>query len=72
MSRYQETNISSFLLRFVDVSHARAGTDPDYRGVIRHIQSGDEVTFRQWFEVQSFIQRYFPLEELDSSSEEHD
>ena len=70
MPNYQETNISSFLLRFVDINQAQNEQDPVYRGMIRHIQSGDELSFRQWFEVQGFIQRYFPLEDLDAGPDE--
>jgi hypothetical protein len=61
MSSPHEANISSFLIRFVDPD--RAG--PSYRGVIRHIQSGDELSFTRWVEATDFIQRFFPLVDLD-------
>ncbi len=63
----QETNISSFLLRFIDVTQPVDQADTVYRGVIRHIQSGEELSFTRWIEAMEFIQHYFPVEDLDPS-----
>jgi hypothetical protein len=63
----QETNISSFLLRFIDDSQSVEQAETAYRGVIRHIQSGDELSFTRWVDVENFIQQYFPVEDLDPS-----
>jgi hypothetical protein len=65
MSTSRETNISSFLIRFVDVAQSTHEAAPAYRGVIRHIQSGDEVSFSRWVEATDFIQRFFPIDDLD-------
>jgi hypothetical protein len=68
MPASQETNISSFLIRFVDATQPADQTAPAYRGVIRHIQSGDELSFTRWAEVTDFIQRFFPIGDLDLRS----
>ena len=49
--------ISSFVIRFV----VEPGSDT-YRGEIRHIQSGEELSFLCWQDVEIFIGRYVPLE----------
>ncbi len=51
--------ISSFIIRFVleEESHA-------YHGTIRHIQSAQEMNFREWGEAVEFMRRFVPLEEL--------
>lgn len=65
MSASQETNISSFLIRFVDAAQTNQEARSAYRGRIRHIQSGDEVSFTRWAEATDFIQRFFPLKDVD-------
>lgn len=67
MPESQDTNISSFLIRFIDVNKP-ADQPGSYRGVIRHIQSGDEQAFTHWREALEFIQRFFPIENLDFES----
>ena len=64
MPASQEMNISSFLIRFIDASQPIHQAEPAYRGVIRHIQSGDELTFTRWVEATDFIQRFFPINDL--------
>ena len=68
MSASLETNISSFLIRFVDASKPAREVKPTYRGVIRHIQTGDEISFTRWAEMTDFIQRFFPIDDLDPRS----
>lgn len=65
MSASQETNISSFLIRFIDADQSNHEARSAYRGRIRHIQTGDEVSFTRWTEVTDFIQRFFPLKDVD-------
>jgi hypothetical protein len=65
MSASQETNISSFLIRFIDAAQSNHEAKSTYRGLIRHIQSGDEVSFTRWAEATDFIQRFFPLKDVD-------
>jgi len=67
MTIYPPPNISSFVIRFV-VSNPGA-TSPDqpvYHGIIRHIQSDEELNFSSWKEAESFIRRFVPLEQVDS------
>ena len=68
MPSSQEMNISSFLIRFIDATQATHQAELAYRGVIRHIQSGDELTFTRWAEATDFIQRFFPINDLEPKS----
>lgn len=68
MSAFLETNISSFLIRFVDATVANHEARRTYRGVIRHIQTGDELSFTRWAKATDFIQRFFPIDDLDPRS----
>ena len=45
-----------------------------YHGTIRHIQSAEEMNFREWREAVEFMHRFVPLEELQvkQSSEAED
>jgi len=55
-------DISSFVIRFVQYrSH---NTPVAYRGVIRHVQSDQEMCFKQWADVSGFIQRFVSLAEM--------
>jgi hypothetical protein len=57
--------ISSFVIRFV-MNEAQDdlvdGTQPPYRGSIRHIQSEEELNFHLWEDAVEFIRRYVPLD----------
>lgn len=58
-------NISSFVIRFVmDGSAGTAQNIPPYRGVIRHIQTDEEVNFIHWEDVEKFIRRFVPLDSV--------
>ena len=35
---------------------------PAYRGTIRHIPSGEELTFNRWQHAVEFIRRFIPLD----------
>jgi hypothetical protein len=63
----QETNISSFLIRFIDIPHPEELRRGAYRGVVRHIQTGDELAFTRWKEAVDFMQRFFPFEDGNSN-----
>jgi hypothetical protein len=57
MDTQTSPSISSFVIRFV--------VDPGsstYRGEIRHIQTGEEVQFTDWQDVETFVGRYVLLE----------
>jgi hypothetical protein len=64
MATLPRPNISSFIIRFVVTTPGDSPTDqPVYHGVIRHIQSDEELNFSSWKEVESFIRRFIPIEE---------
>jgi hypothetical protein len=54
-------DIDSFILRFVHP----AGSDsaPVFRGSITHIQSSEEMAFKDWQEIEVFIRRFLTLDE---------
>ena len=54
-------NLTSFVIRFV-IEPAETEQSPSYRGMIRHIQTEEEINFSDWDEAVMFIQRYVPLE----------
>ncbi len=65
MSEYPPPNISSFVIRFVVSNPGEGSPDrPVYHGIIRHIQSDEELNFSSWKEVELFIRRFVPLEKL--------
>ena len=53
--------ISSFIIRFV-VDEAPA--QPIYHGVIRHIQTSEELIFTEWREATDFMYRFVQIDEL--------
>ena len=54
--------IESFVIRFVMAKTSKAQeAQPSYRGVIRHIQSNEELTFSNWEDAVDFIENYVPL-----------
>ena len=55
-------DISSFVIRFVQ--DASQNTPIAYRGVIRHVQSDQEMSFTQWADISSFVQRFVSLSEM--------
>jgi hypothetical protein len=57
--------ISSFIIRFVMEGMPAESTA--YHGTIRHIQSAEEMNFREWGEALEFMHRFVPLEELQIS-----
>ncbi len=56
--------ISSFVIRFIKESDPQLAASP-YRGVIRHVQSDQELSFTNWTDVESFIQRFVPIHRMD-------
>lgn len=60
--------ITSFVVRFILRQAPEAGgTSPLWRGVIRHVQSGQEAHFHRLDEVLAFMARFLPAE--DSSDQ---
>ncbi len=59
-----DTLIASFVLRFV--LDQEAGAAPNsWRGVIRHVQTNDELHFSGLKEALSFIQRFVEIPDSD-------
>jgi len=54
--------VASFLLRIVQ-DQPPSEEAGGFRGLIRHIQTDEELNFTCWAEVQSFIHANFPIEE---------
>ena len=55
--------ISSFVIRFVIESTSAAGeAQPGYRGLIRHVQSAEELNFDEWKEAVDFMRRFVQLD----------
>jgi hypothetical protein len=54
--------ISSFIIRFVcpEPSTESSADDRIYHGMIRHIQSNQEMAFSQWKDAVAFIQSFVP------------
>ncbi|MBM4426003.1 MAG: hypothetical protein FJ031_02060 [Chloroflexi bacterium] len=57
--------ISSFIIRFVLDETA---DQPTYHGVVRHIQTAQEVSFTEWREATEFMRRFVQLDELQPPS----
>lgn len=58
--------ISSFIIRFVLNEQPSEATA--YHGTIRHIQTAEEVNFREWREAAEFMHRFVKLDELQPPS----
>ena len=63
MDAHNPPTISSFVIRFVvDGASDEGTTSSSYRGLIRHIQSEEEINFSVWQDAVEFIRRFVPLE----------
>ncbi len=69
-----DTLIASFVLRFV-LDQEASGPPNAWRGVIRHVQTNDELNFSGMKEALSFIQRFVEIPDSDlpvlSTNNEH-
>ena len=59
-----DTLIASFVLRFMLDQEAGAGPNT-WRGVIRHVQTNDELHFSALKEALIFIQRFVEIPDSD-------
>lgn len=72
MDRKPFPDVASFLIRFVQDQPIPDKT-ASYRGVIRHIQTENEIFFTCWKEVETFIQQVIPLEIIKTDKgEDHE
>lgn len=65
-----QTSLVSFVLRFVldePAPHESSGALPRWHGMIRHVQTNEELHFARWDDVVSFIEQYVNLSEPPSS-----
>jgi len=67
MEKTSQSNIVSFIIRFVQDQTDNDGNHSSYRGEIRHIQSDDETSFMCWGEAENFIQKFIPINRMTGS-----
>lgn len=60
--------IYSFIIRFVVETPQEDGSQPAYRGSVRHIQSSEEMNFNDWPEAVTFMSRFVPIQDGDQRS----
>ena len=65
----QPFTVTSFVIRFIHTNPGEQGHV--YRGVIRHVQTDQEVQFSHWEEAQAFMQGFIPLN-LNGTDQEQD
>jgi hypothetical protein len=61
-----QTNIASFVLRFVHETATDGTADPsrtDWHGVIKHVQTNNEQHFSCFADAVAFIAKYVTLDE---------
>ncbi len=58
-----EADLTSFVLRFVTDRAVGDQAGPQWRGVIRHVQTNQERHFTRWAEAVAFIEQYVELNE---------
>jgi hypothetical protein len=66
MDKKSDPEVASYLLRFV-LDQPNQGDTPIYRGIVRHIQTGNEIVFTCWEDVEAFIHQVIPLEILKTN-----
>ena len=62
-----QTNITSFVLRFVQETSIDATTQPpqtDWHGIIKHVQTNNEQHFMDFADAIAFIAKYIDLDDL--------
>jgi len=57
--------ISSFVIRIIEEPDPQLAASP-YRGIIRHVQSDQELSFTNWADVEGFIQQFVPIQGMDT------
>ena len=53
-------DVESFVIRFV-MDQARTDPQGGYRGVIKHVQTDEELGFTEWGEAVHFIKKFVPI-----------
>ncbi|HKJ26487.1 MAG TPA: hypothetical protein VJ965_02525 [Anaerolineales bacterium] len=57
--------VASFLIRFVKAQPNQDNAQ-HYRGVVRYVQTDEEISFTSWDEVEAFIRQVIPLEKIQN------
>jgi len=60
--------ISSFVIRIIE-EPAQNRSTATYRGIIRHVQSDQEISFINWADMESFIQQFVPIQQMTQFKE---
>lgn len=63
MRKTSNTNIVSFVIRFVQDQNEVDREPSHYRGAIRHIQTDAEVQFSHWEDAVEFIQQFISIDQ---------
>lgn len=61
LSTAVDTNLDSFVLRFVVPSDPPASSVSNWHGVIRHVQSNRERAFVRWADAVEFIREFVDI-----------
>lgn len=70
-----QTNVVSFVLRFVQKTTIDASADPsqiEWHGVIKHIQSNKEQRFSRLADALAFMAEYVNLDELAETDDNNE
>jgi hypothetical protein len=65
-------SITSFIIRFVEDTPPPPASGVRYRGLIRHIQSDQELSFVHWQDALSFMANYVPHLNDETEAENSD
>jgi hypothetical protein len=68
MDNRSSPEISSFVLRFVQEKTVELADQPIVRGSIRHIQTGQELSFTHWIDAVNFMRQFVPRSVFDLSN----
>ena len=60
MDNDQYPKIVSFVVRFVQEGPASGGL-PVFRGIIRHVETDQEMTFTTWETAQGFMEKFVQI-----------
>jgi len=57
----QDTKMVSFVLRFTQESQSDTMSSPAWRGMLRHVQTNEQIHFTELEEALAFITQYVDL-----------
>jgi hypothetical protein len=65
MEQKSKINIASFILRFVQEHTLENGELCSSRGVIRNVQTEEEIHFTRWEDAENFIQQFVSIDQME-------